>query len=422
MVKSMFARAGKAIGDYLAPRAAIGSSNDNQFMQDLLGAMPTPAGVAVTEKSALKISTAMACVRIMSSIPASIGLMVQVRDGDRWSEDVDHPLNAFLRKPIEGVGASTWLEQLGWKLHAQGDAIARITRKGSYEPRWAQILDRAEIEEVFRGTDGRLKYRLHYRNLRGAVVRETVDQEFIIHVAGPGFDGCRSPSPIMHFARETLGIALATQDYQGRVLNAGGRPSGALEIPQGVSDETVDAMKKHWQSQYVGLANAGKTAVLYGGATFKEISFTSQEAEILQTRAFEVADIARVWGVPLHMLQSTDSASKWGTGMIEEVVGFIRFVLAPHLTRGEEAMTTALVMPEDDGRVRIRYRLEELLRGTPDQQAKMLETLVSKAAIITPNEARKRIGEEPIKGGDELRTPTGAAAQKSSANDGENDE
>lgn len=411
MVKSSFwARVSAGVSHIFAPQNS-GMSGDNAFMEQLFGSGPTAAGVSVTETRAMRISAAMACVRIMSSVPASIGMVVERREGAQWIEDPEHAVNGFLRKPNVGATRTVFGEMMGWKLHSQGDAIARLVRKGSNDVRSAQVLDRTEVLQIKRGTDGRLKYKLAYRDLRGVYRQETVDQEMILHVPGPGFDGCRSPSPIMQFARETLGISIATQDYQGKMLNAGARPSGALEVPQGTNDETVDAMRKHWQTDHVGIDNVAKTAILFGGAKFSPISFTSQEAEILQTRTFQVADVSRIWGVPLMMVQSTEKSTSWGSGLAEQVSGFIRFTLAPHLTRTEEAYGDKLFHPDEAGDFRVRYRLKELMRGTPDQQAKVMETLVAKAAVITRNEARSELGYGPIDGGNVLLSPTGGPDQ-----------
>lgn len=396
----------------MAAHALLGNqvmSSDNIGMELLFGTPPASSGANVTLSTALRVTTALACVRILTSVPSSIGMIVEERQGKFWVGNPDHRLNDFLDAPAPGFSQATFLDQLGWRLHAQGNGLARVWRNGGYDPVYSQPLDRSNVIKVARGTDRRLKYWLSYVDLTGRQVSEVVDQDFVIHVAGGvGFDGLWAPSPIENFGREAIGTAIAAGEYQGRMFSNGGRPSGMIEVPNGVSKEVAENLRAEFSAQHAGLENVHKTGLMWGGAKFTPTNFTAQEAEILATRTHQVPDVARIWGVPLTLVGADSGSGKWGNGVVEEVIGFVKFVLAPHLVRVESEMTAKLIRESERRKVRLRFPLAELMRGTPEQQAKVIETLVAGAGVMSRNEGRALIGMPPKEGGDELMTPRGS--------------
>lgn len=401
----------------IAPKAEGGVKiSDLTGMSDLLDMGTSSASVTVNETTAMRLSVAMACVRLLSSVQASLDLKVERRDGVTWVPEPDHPVQRFLDSPNAMYSAYMFLEMLAWRLHTDGDGLAVLRRSGSMRPAEALIIDRSHVSRVFRGSDRRLKYQLVYPDATGSIRNEVLDQDFILHVPGPGFDGLLSPSPIRHYAREALGLALAAQTHQSKMFANGARPSGTIEFPEGVSDEAVQATKENWQAAYAGLENVGKVAPLYSGAKFNPITFSSADSELLASRQFSVEDVARVWGVPLHMIGANQKSTSWGQGIQEQTIGFIRYVLGPHIARVEHEFGRKLFRDDERARYRVRVDSSSLMRGTPAEHANMLEVLVQKAAIITPNEARARLGEQPIDGGDELRQPSGAPVQSSAPN------
>lgn len=408
----MFEKLRVQIASAIAPKAEGISLRDVSGALELFGGDASGAGVHVTERSAMQLTAVYASIRILSSVVAGLDMKVCEIGPNGFPKAVnDHGLNSFLGFPNEAHGAFTWREMLGNKMHSQGDGICFLNRDSGMKPRNSFVLDRQNISDV-RLRNGRLEYLLTPDPHAEMPHHQWFDQDSILHVPGPGFDGLRTPSPITHFARETLGLALATQRFQKQSMEQGGKPSGALEIPDGVSDEAAQRFADDFDSKFMGTANAGKTVKLWGGAKFTPISFSSVDAEILATRRFEIAEISRIYGVPLHMLSETEKATSWGSGLQEQSIGFVRFVLMPIINRIESEFTRKLFKESERGKLFVRAQTQELQRGTPDQQAKTLDTLVQKAALKTPNEGRAELGLPPVEGGDQLRSPTGAPKQE----------
>ena len=322
-----------------------------------------------------------------------------------------HPVGDFLDAPNAQDTDYTCLERLHYGLQSQGNGICRLWRRGSYRPYEAQPLARENVARVFRGRDRRLKYHLIYRDLADQDRNEVVDQDFVLHVPGIGFDGYWSPSPITYYAKEALGLALASQQFSGVMFRDGAKPAGAISFPPEANEEAVERTKK-LVAKYKGVSGAGAILPLVG-AEWKTISFTAQEAELIQSRTFSIEDISRVWGVPLHLINASQKTTSWGTGMQEQTLAFMRYTLGPHMVRVERELNRKLFRNDERGRLRVRHNAHALMRGTPAQQIEMLE-LATGGPIMTTNEGRADVGLPPIDGGDTLREPRGASPAKSS--------
>ncbi len=369
-------------------------------------------GKAVNRVTAMQCTAVYGCVRIIASTLAS--LPVQVREktprGSRILED--HPVTNLLGTPNPATSNYTFHEMRFERLLLDGNAYGAIFRLGNFRPVELIVMDRENVQRP-RRIDGRLKYPIVWSNPDDAreTTMEIVDQDFVLHTPNLGFDGRCSPSPITHAARQAVGLALGLEEHQARYVGSGGRPTGALEIPQGVSPEAAQAIKDDWRSEYGTLSQAGKTALLYGGAKYHPISFTQQDAEILASRRMQVAEIARIYGVPLHLLFETEKVTSWGSGLEEQSRAFLRYTLRSHIRRDEAELSRKLLRNDERETMAVRYDADDLLRGTAKDMADFYEGMVQKAAIMTPNEARDREGMPPLEGGDQLRQPTGAPAQ-----------
>lgn len=392
--------------------ATSGLENPSPWFVEWATGGRTYTGKAVNRVTAMQCTAVYGCVRIIASTLASLPKIVQEKTASGWRTVEDHPVAELLRAPNDATSKYVFGEMRMERLLLDGNAYAAIFRLGNFRPVELVVLDRENVQRP-RRIDGRLKYPISWSNPDDA--REThfelVDQDFMLHTPNLGFDGRCSPSPISHAARQAVGLALGLEEHQGRYVGSGGRPTGALEIPQGVSPESAAQLKQDWKSEYGSLSQAGKTALLYGGAKYHPISFTQQDAEILASRRMQVAEIARIYGVPLHLLFETEKVTSWGSGLEEQSRAFLRYTLRAHIRRDEAELSRKLLRTDEQRRLMVHYDAEDLLRGTAKDMAEFYETMVQKAAIMTPDEARAREGMPPIEGGDRLRQPTGAPAQ-----------
>lgn len=371
----------------------------------------TYTGKAVNRVTALQCSAVYGSVRILATSIASLPVEVYERTGDGPLRVPDHPVQRLLERPNEVVSDYGFREMLVERLLLDGNSYAAIFRRGDFRPAELLTLDRENIVRV-EARNGRLAYWVQIPLSDGAYRTEVVDQDFMMHVPWLGFTGTCSPSPIQHAARQAIGLALGLEEHQARYVGSGGRPTGALEIPNGVGEETAKRIKADWKSEYGTLSQAGKTALLWGGAKYHPISFTQQDAEILASRRMQVAEIARIYGVPLYMLHETEKSTSWGSGLEEQSTSFVRYTLRPLVRRIAAEWDRKLFREDERDRLFTVINLDELLRGTAKDRALFYESMVQKSAIMTPNEARRREGLPPKDGEDELRQPTGAPVQE----------
>jgi len=223
------------------------------------------------------------------------------------------------------------------------------------------------------------------------VAGEELMQSDILHIRGLSTDGFMGISPIRAL-RETLGLSLAAQEFTSRTFNNGNRKSGVLVGGPTMNTEKAKEFLGDWQKLYAGAANAGKTPFLWGGVDWKDAGFSSQDAELLLTRKFEVEEIARYFRIPLFLLQSTDKATTWGSGIEQMSRGFVDFTLQPWAKNWEEELSFSLLTSKEK-KLGLYFKTDysNLLRGSPQEQAVYFTTLWN-GGLIRRNEARSGLG------------------------------
>jgi phage portal protein BeeE len=165
----------------------------------------------------------------------------------------------------------------------------------------------------------------------------------------------------------------------------------------------ADALQKQWQRDHSGLANRLKIAVLGHGAKFQQTSINPAEAQTLDTRKYSDRQAATLLGIPAHLLNDSEGASSWGTGLIELTKGWVSFGLQPHDTRFEQAIDDALLVRELTDRY-AKFDMGGLLKGNILQQYEAIDKGV-KGSFIVPNEGRKDLDLPPEQDGDQLLFP-----------------
>lgn len=231
--------------------------------------------------------------------------------------------------------------------------------------------------------------------------------EDMLHFRGEQTTGERPRSSIIEAAREAISITLAIEEYCGRIFQNGGMPKTVLTYPAGVklSEEQVNALRKAWVERYGGAANAAMPLVLQSGGTASKVSFTAEEAQMLEARKFQVIDIARAFRVPPFMIGETEKTSAWGSGIEQMSQGFIRYTLSRHMTAIEQEVTRKLFKTT---RYFVDFDEEALSRGDMASLGKWFREAVGGSqgpGFMTVNEVRGRINRAPVENGDELYYP-----------------
>lgn len=321
----------------------------------------TTSGKAVNERTAMQTSAVYACVRILAESVAGLPLHVYERTANgSKSTKPSHPLYRLLHdEPNREMTSFVFRETLMSHLLLWGNAYAQIIRDGRGFPiaLYPLLPDRMAVD---RNESGELFYT--YQSDKGQV---KLRRENILHIPGLGFDGLIGYSPIA-MAKNAVGLALATEDYGATFFANGANPGGVLEHPGVIKPEQADRLRESWQSQFGG-ANAHKVAVLEEGLKFHQMSIPPEQAQFLETRKFQINEIARIFRVPPHMVGDLEKSSF--SNIEQQSLEFVKYTLDPWVVRWEQSLQQALILPSEKATIFIKFNLDGLLRG--DYQSRM---------------------------------------------------
>lgn len=384
-----------SIWDGLFGRRSVKLSgrDDAETLLSALSAGLSSSGKRVTPDTALQLATAWSCVRLLSETIGTLPLGVFERKGEENVPARDHPLYALLHdSPNADQTAAEFWEANVAALCLRGNGFAEKVMTGSRLTSLAPM--RPDLVHVFRD-NGRRKYR--YNDSKNPRV---LDEDQVFHLRGFGVGGDVGLSPIS-YARQTMGSALAADEAAARLFANGLQQS--LFVDSGQARLTPEQRKdiRELFERFAGSSNAGKAMVLEAGMKPIPFSFNPDDAQLLQSRAFNVEEICRWFRVPPFMVGHTEKSSSWGTGLEQQMIGFLTFSLRPYLTRIEQAVKKQLVAPAERARISIEFNLEGLLRADSAGRAALYSTFAQNG-ISTRNEIRRRENLPRVEGGDDL--------------------
>ena len=345
----------------------------------------THAGKRVNDRTAMQIIAVYACVRVLSEAIAQLPLHVYQYTDNGKERVPKHPLYFLLHdQPNPEMTSFVFRETLMAHLLIYGNAYAQIIRNGRGEVLGLYPLMPDKVR-VDRDDHGRLIYRYsrydeHNPNFRqqGEII---LPMEQVLHIPGLGFDGLVGYSPIA-MAKNALGLAVACDEYGSSFFANGAAPSAVLEHPGVIKNP--ERVREAWQRAY-GSSNAHKTAILEEGMKYTPISIPNNEAQFLETRKFQIEEIARLYRVPLHMIGDLDHAT---FSNIEHLsLEFVKYTLDPWLVRWEQGLQKALLSDSEKGRYFIKFNVEGLLRG--DYASRMQGYSIGiQNGFLCPNDVR----------------------------------
>ena len=323
------------------------------------------SGKTVNEKTAMSVSAVYACVRVLSESMASLPLDLFRYLPDKGSEkDRTHPLYSVLHdEPNPDMTSFTFRETEMSHLLMWGNAYAQIVRNymGQVIGLYPLMPDRMEVHRDDKTGEIFYVYRVRRDDIvpgvkNGEQVR--LNAYDVLHVPGLGFDGLIGYSPIA-MTRNSIGNSLAADEYSSKFYENGATPAGVLEHPGILKDPKK--LRDSWHEAYGGSGNAGKVAVLEEGLTFKSISISPADAQLIEARKFQVEDIARIFRVPPHMIGDLERATF--SNIEHQSLEFVKYTLGPWMARWEQAMKRALLNREEKKNRYIQFNPEGLLRG-----------------------------------------------------------
>lgn len=363
-----------------------------QLLDFVYGAAASESGIVVDERSSMTMSAVWRCVAVTAGVSSALPMHAFEPDS---KVRVPAPL---LRRPNpEYTRAELWklsyVHRLLW-----GNSYLQKVRN-----RAGQVVELWPVSP-WRARPGRVKRTA--ANPRGKVFAVTDDEgrqhpltpREIMHIPGLSYDGLEGVSPIRDAARNAIGLALAAERSGARFFAKGAQLSGVLQTDQKLTQPQADALQQRWEARHSGTGNAHRVGILDSGAKFQPVTMPLRDAQFLETRQFQVPEIARIFGVPLFLLFETQKSTSWGTGLEQQAQGWVTFDLHPTwLAPTEQRVEKELFFDEGTDRD-VRYNVNGLLRGDSKARGEFYRVMRELGAL-NADEIRDLEDRPPIPGG-----------------------
>ncbi|MFN3362832.1 MAG: phage portal protein [Allorhizobium sp.] len=359
--------------------------------------MPIASGIRVTPESAMRCTAVSCAVRRITETLGTLPIHVYRRsqDGSRQRAP-DHPVYRLVNGRVSSWRSSSELVELMTAdalLHGAGFAV--IVRNGEDLPRGLDYLPAPAVTVEENAATGDPIYRVRLQS--GS--QRTYPASDILHL--------RSPlGSVIHQGREAIGLALVLERAAAHLFKNGARPGGVVEHPAKLDATSFDNLLTAFRTAFSG-EGTGLPAVLDHGATYKNITLSSTDAQFIEHRKFALQEIARIFCMPLVLLQDYDRAT-WSNS---EEMGrqFLTYTLAPWIRRWEDEIHLKLFSEADQAGFYAEFLIDELLRGDVEKRTKAYAVQIA-ARMLSPNEARAMENRAPYAGGDKFENPNTTSA------------
>jgi HK97 family phage portal protein len=368
---------------------------------------PTASGVQVNQSSAMQVSAVYACVSILAYDIAKLG--ASIFRGQRFGKRqkaIDHYLFQLFKRPAPWL---TWFEFCGMlqtSVLLRGNGYAVIMRNPRGVPTMLVPINPDRVA-LWEAPSGELFYMVTRSGLHEMAVLSSqpllIPEEDIFHLKALTLNGLLGLSPI-GMAREAIGLAIAQEQLAARWAGNSARPSGILTTEQKLTPEAAKRLMEDWKKLNSGLYNAGKTAVLEQGLKWQSLSMTATDMEFIQARQFQLAEIARVFRVPLHMLGEMVRGSGPVTQQAQE---YLNYSLSTWIEMWEQRIPFTFDLDPEE--LFIEFDVDRLLRADIATRYAAHRLATGGTGWRTINEVRADEGMEDVEGGDTVFRPVNTA-------------
>jgi HK97 family phage portal protein len=398
----------KTRGKIPEKRSATGDFKSNFSM---LLASPSSSGAVVNEHTALNVAAVTACVGLLADMIAKLPVYLY-RDTPKGPKEItNHPGAALIGRFPSDMHTSFELRQLmetGKGLG--GNGYARVYRDAFGDPRSIQWLAPCDVEPRLIKRGGTEKMVVYH--VQGE--KEPLTRYDIIHVRGFSRDGYTGLSPI-RLLRDSIGTALTQTAAAGTLMKNGARFPGLLTSDTIHKKETIDDARAEWDRNTTG-ASLNRTPILNGSFKFQQTSGMSMvDAQFLESRRFELQEIARLYRIPPFMIGDSTASTTWGTGIEQQTLGFLNFCLDPHLIGWEQSLGHTLLTTEEQRKgLYFRFDRDQLANVALEARAAFY-TAMRTAGVYSPNDIRRKENEpliSPEDGGDTYGNPNTMTAEE----------
>lgn len=358
---------------------------------DFLGIKGTASGVHVDEKTSLTMPAVWRAVNLLAGTAAALPIKAYKRGDETLTPLASGQAFDLLDNPHPDlVSFDFWELVYGQRLLWGNAYVLKLrNRGGQLKELWPIHPSRVKVGRE--SEQGLKVYAVDGGDNAGGM---TLHDTEIMHLPGFGYDGICGVSPI-RMARQGIGLAMAAEEYGAKLFGSGSLATGILQTDQRLKPEQADALQSRWKRKAAGLHNAHEAVVLDAGVKFFQLTIPPEDAQFLESRKFQVVEIARMFGIPPHMLMDVDGSTSWGSGISEQTLGFVIYSLQNWLIRTEQRVTQIL-KPQN---VYSKYSLAGLLRGDPKTRAAFYTALFN-LGVLSTNDIRRFEEMAPVEGGD----------------------
>ena len=348
------------------------------------------SGVEVSHESAMTFSAVYAAVSLISDSIASLPADAYARypNNTRYTR----PKPPWLAKPNPEMGWVDLVQQMVTSLLLGGNSYS------------ARIYDRSGALAELWPLDPRVCYpqrNQFTRELEYSVSGEVLPARDVLHIRGitlPGYLYGLSP---VEMARQTIGLGLGAEKHGAKQMANSATPSVVVSIDGRVDDVTAEQFSSRFAKLQGGINNAGKPVVLGGGASISTLTMTNDQMQFLETRKFEVTDVARWFRVPPHMIGDIEKSTSWGTGIEQQNIMFVQHTLTPWIVRIEKALSPHVPQDRSGIDTYLKMNTNALMRGDMAARADYMSRKIEHAAA-RPQDWNALDDENPLPGGDKL--------------------
>ena len=346
----------------------------------------------VSGENALRVSAVYACVKVLSESISSMPLhLYSIEPNGSKTRKYNKVDRLVSIAPSDYQTSSEMWSYVVTSLALHGNAYLQIVRTGSGRPVELRVIPASSVTVH---VDGHLVRYTVSVGPSGSQRTYEIKRQDILHFKGMTLDGYRGISPIQYNTSLIGGDRVAV-DYNNRIYTNGATPRGVLEVDGALSDEAYENLRASWSAAHGGDNNGNRVAILESGVKFQGISMSPTDLNLLETRKYSRSEIASIFRVPPHMVGEMSSATY--SNITDQSRSFYQYTLAPWLTAIEQRLNHTMAGPSEC----FRFDTDGLTRAPLTQEAPALQSLIQ-TGILSPNEARERMGLGPREGGDKF--------------------
>lgn len=371
---------------------------DSQALAELISGLGlSEAGIEVTAKNAMALSTVYTCVKVLSESMGILPLnLFEVTDNKRQKATGHSVQKLFKNGPNDFMTSLEWKELITTHLSLRGNHFSYISWSGK---RVLELLPlnpanvKAELDDKWQ-----VRYKVTFPN----GTWDYIEAKNILHIRLLTLDGLNGISPIQQ-GKHAIGLAKATERHGSKVFANGAHPSGGFSAEGQLTDGQFERMKGQL-SEYKG-ENVHRNLILEGGMKWFQTSMTSEDAQYLETRKFQRSEIFGLYRVPPHMGGDLERATF--SNIESQGLSFYQSALMPYVVRMEERFAKDLILDKSKN-YQVKFNANALMRGDSASRGDYYTKMIQNGAM-SPNEIRLLEDMDPRDGGDIYLTPLNMA-------------